>query len=122
MGGDNTNIKVVYTEDVIAERIRHLAGRIATAGLEDLLVVAILKGSFVFAADLIRLFLSRSNMSSTFPRSLEKLGTLAIDLICEMPDLLLTLNKFWKLLELTAFTEFLQQKNKSICKMHSILS
>ena len=44
MGGDKTNIKVVYTEDVIAERIRHLAGRIAAAGLEDLLVVAGRKG------------------------------------------------------------------------------
>ena len=38
----------------IAERIDAVAQRIAGARLERLLVVAILKGSFVFAADLLR--------------------------------------------------------------------
>lgn len=54
MSGDAKNIKVVYTKDVIDEQIRKLAADIAVTGNEDLLVVAILKGSFVFAADLIR--------------------------------------------------------------------
>lgn len=54
MSGDAKNIKVVYTKDVIDEQIRKLAADIAVTGSEDLLVVAILKGSFVFAADLIR--------------------------------------------------------------------
>ena len=48
------SIKTVYSQDVIQDRIRQLAAEIATADLEDLLVVAVLKGSFVFAADLIR--------------------------------------------------------------------
>jgi hypoxanthine phosphoribosyltransferase len=47
-------IEVIYTAEEIAARIRSLAGEIASAGLDRLLAVAILKGSFVFAADLIR--------------------------------------------------------------------
>lgn len=47
-------IKTVYSQEVIQERIRVLADEIASARFEDLLVVAVLKGSFVFAADLIR--------------------------------------------------------------------
>ena len=47
-------IKVMYTPEVIHSRIRELAIEIAGAKMHDLLVVAVLKGSFVFAADLIR--------------------------------------------------------------------
>lgn len=47
-------IEVVYSATAIAERIDGLARSIAALGLERLLVVAVLKGSFVFAADLIR--------------------------------------------------------------------
>ena len=47
-------IDIIYPPELIAERIEKLAGQIAGAGTASLLVVAILKGSFVFAADLIR--------------------------------------------------------------------
>ena len=47
-------IEVVFSAAIIAERTDAMARQIAQAGLEDLLVVAILKGSFVFAADLLR--------------------------------------------------------------------
>ena len=47
-------IEVIFSASTIAERIGAVAREIAAAGLEDLLVVAILKGSFVFAADLLR--------------------------------------------------------------------
>jgi hypoxanthine phosphoribosyltransferase len=45
---------VIFSAEAIAERMASLAGEIGTAGLDRLLVVAVLKGSFVFAADLIR--------------------------------------------------------------------
>lgn len=48
------NIEVIFSPEAIAARIETLAGQIAAAATEPLLVVAILKGSFVFAADLIR--------------------------------------------------------------------
>jgi hypoxanthine phosphoribosyltransferase len=47
-------IEVIFTPQAIAEQIEVLAGKIAAATMAPLLVVAILKGSFVFAADLIR--------------------------------------------------------------------
>ena len=47
-------IEVVFSAGAIAERIDAMAQRIARERLDDLLVVAILKGSFVFAADLLR--------------------------------------------------------------------
>jgi hypoxanthine phosphoribosyltransferase len=47
-------IDVVFTPDEIAARIDALAAAIAGRDLNNLLVIAILKGSFVFAADLIR--------------------------------------------------------------------
>lgn len=47
-------VNILFSADVIAERNRELAAEIATLGCERLLVVAVLKGSFVFAADLIR--------------------------------------------------------------------
>lgn len=47
-------IEVLFTADEIASRIDALATEIAADDPGDLLVVVILKGSFVFAADLIR--------------------------------------------------------------------
>jgi hypoxanthine phosphoribosyltransferase len=47
-------IEVVFTADAIAMRLGELAKDIAAHKMPNLLVVAVLKGSFVFAADLIR--------------------------------------------------------------------
>ncbi len=48
------NLRVLFDAETIAARNKELAKEIAEAGYRDLLVVSILKGSFVFAADLIR--------------------------------------------------------------------
>ena len=47
-------ISVLFSEQDIANRNLDLAKQIANSDLENPLVIAILKGSFVFAADLIR--------------------------------------------------------------------
>jgi len=47
-------IRVLFDEDAIAKRNEALAKEIANSKPENLLVVAVLKGSFMFAADLIR--------------------------------------------------------------------
>ena len=47
-------IRVLFDEDAIARRNEALAREIAKANPVNLLVVAVLKGSFMFAADLIR--------------------------------------------------------------------
>ncbi len=47
-------IEPLFTAEQIAERNRVLAGQISQGPSDDLLVIAILKGSFIFAADLIR--------------------------------------------------------------------
>ena len=47
-------IRVLYDAPAIAVRNAEIAREIAAAGYKDLLVVSLLKGSFVFAADLIR--------------------------------------------------------------------
>ena len=47
-------IRVLFDAETIAARNRVLAGEIAAAGYRNLLVISILKGSFVFAADLLR--------------------------------------------------------------------
>ena len=52
--GEQEAIEVIYSQAAIRERISLLAGEIAAVEMNNLLVVAILKGSFVFAADLIR--------------------------------------------------------------------
>ncbi|MFA5951235.1 MAG: hypoxanthine phosphoribosyltransferase [Hyphomicrobium sp.] len=49
-----TELGVIFSEEAIAARMIELADEIKARGLEQPLVVAILKGSFVFAADLIR--------------------------------------------------------------------
>src|SRR5271157_1151938 len=53
MSGER-QVKVLYDESEIARRTEALAKEIAAAKPKDLLVVAILKGSFMFAADLLR--------------------------------------------------------------------
>jgi hypoxanthine phosphoribosyltransferase len=47
-------LKVLFDEASIAERVQGLAKEVAASQPKDLLVVAVLKGSFMFAADLIR--------------------------------------------------------------------
>ena len=47
-------IEPLFTPDVIATRNREMAKEIAASPKKDLLVISILKGSFIFAADLIR--------------------------------------------------------------------
>ena len=48
------SIRVLFDAATIARRNAEIAGEIAAAGYENLLVISVLKGSFVFAADLIR--------------------------------------------------------------------
>lgn len=55
-------IDVIFSAEDIARRIETIAQDVARAGMQRPLVVAILKGSFVFAADLIRA-LHRTGMS-----------------------------------------------------------
>ena len=50
----NETLDVVFPAEQITARLEVLAREIADSKLEPLLVVAVLKGSFVFAADLIR--------------------------------------------------------------------
>lgn len=47
-------VRVLFDADTIAARIRAIAADIAAREPDHLLVVCVLKGSFVFAADLIR--------------------------------------------------------------------
>jgi hypoxanthine phosphoribosyltransferase len=47
-------IEPLFTAEQIAVRNVELAAEIATGPVSDLLVIAVLKGSFIFAADLIR--------------------------------------------------------------------
>jgi hypoxanthine phosphoribosyltransferase len=51
---DGHRIDVLFSEDDIRHRIDKLAGEIAAHKPHRLLVVPVLKGSFIFAADLIR--------------------------------------------------------------------
>lgn len=48
------NIDILFSPEQIAERNLDLAARIAETPKNDLLVISILKGSFIFAADLLR--------------------------------------------------------------------
>ncbi|WP_333794708.1 hypoxanthine phosphoribosyltransferase [Hyphomicrobium sp.] len=48
------DVEIIHSADAIAVRLEGLAKEIAARKLERPLVVAVLKGSFVFAADLIR--------------------------------------------------------------------
>jgi hypoxanthine phosphoribosyltransferase len=52
--GTTPEVEVIYSAEVIAARLEELAKEITARNLERPLIVAVLKGSFVFAADLIR--------------------------------------------------------------------
>ncbi len=52
--GQSEKLDVIFSAEEIAVRLEELAAEIAKLRLEPLLVIAVLKGSFVFAADLIR--------------------------------------------------------------------
>ncbi len=54
MTGARPTIEVLYPTEQIAGRVSILANQIAKTLPKDVLIVAILRGSFVFAADLIR--------------------------------------------------------------------
>ena len=54
MGQPRSDIDIIFSAEQISERLGRLAEEIARLKLERLAVVAILKGSFIFAADLIR--------------------------------------------------------------------
>lgn len=58
-----TSIRILYDGSVIADRVDRLARALATNHTRDRLIVAILKGSFVFAADLVRA-LTRSGVDA----------------------------------------------------------
>ena len=47
-------IDVIFDTETIADRIDILAEQIAKALPDDLLIIVVLKGSFIFAADLLR--------------------------------------------------------------------
>jgi hypoxanthine phosphoribosyltransferase len=53
-GETTKRVEVIFSAESIAARLDELAGEIADQRIERPLVIAILKGSFVFAADLIR--------------------------------------------------------------------
>lgn len=78
-------IDVIYSADEIARRLDELAAEIAARQIPGLLAVPVLKGSFVFAADLIRA-LHRSGMApevdfltlSSYKKSKVSTGQVAI--------------------------------------------
>lgn len=55
-GGESSDarMEILFDAEQIASRIDQLAGEIAAAEFTDLLVIPILKGSFMFGADLLR--------------------------------------------------------------------
>jgi len=53
---DGHSVEVLFSEGAIAERVQAIAEAVAERKPQRLLVVPILKGSFIFAADLLRAF------------------------------------------------------------------
>ncbi len=51
---EDNPVDVIFSAEVINKRVHELAHEIKQVGLDNLLVIAVLKGSFIFAADLIR--------------------------------------------------------------------
>ncbi|MBC2861385.1 hypoxanthine phosphoribosyltransferase [Stappia sp. 28M-7] len=51
---ESVDIRTLYDEAAIAARVEEIAREIAASRPEGLLVVAVLKGSFMFVADLVR--------------------------------------------------------------------
>jgi len=57
MTNDHFSMNILITEDEIRERVKELAGEIiCDFGREEISIIALLKGSFVFLADIIREF------------------------------------------------------------------
>jgi hypoxanthine phosphoribosyltransferase len=54
MNEEDPTIDILFSDSEIAARVETLAGEIARVRVGELLIVVILKGSFVFAADLLR--------------------------------------------------------------------
>ena len=54
MAGEPAALRTLFSAEAIASRVEGLAREIAATNPRDVVIVAILKGSFVFAADLIR--------------------------------------------------------------------
>ena len=52
--GAKEKIEIIFSAAEISERLNTISQEINESGLHHLLIIAILKGSFVFAADLIR--------------------------------------------------------------------
>ncbi len=52
--GESAKISTLYSAEEIAARVAVLAGEIAASVGPDMLVIPILKGSFIFAADMLR--------------------------------------------------------------------
>lgn len=52
--GKKRSIPVLFTADEIKERVEALAGEIASKLTGDFLIVSLLRGSFIFTADLVR--------------------------------------------------------------------
>jgi hypoxanthine phosphoribosyltransferase len=52
--GARPAVTPLLSAETIAQRVEELAGAIAKARLDDPLIVAVFKGSFIFAADLVR--------------------------------------------------------------------
>ena len=53
-GSEHHTIHVLFSAEEIAARVETLAAEIKAASPNELLVIAILRGSFIFAADLVR--------------------------------------------------------------------
>lgn len=51
---DEARLEPLYSPEIIARRLDTLAGEISTCMPGDFVLISILKGSFVFAADLVR--------------------------------------------------------------------
>jgi hypoxanthine phosphoribosyltransferase len=58
----SSHVRVLFDEESLTRRVEGIAQDIAAIELKDLLVVAVLKGSFMFAADLLRA-MHRSGLS-----------------------------------------------------------
>ena len=79
-------IQVLFDENKIAERVNNLAAELASKDLQSLLVVPILKGSFIFAADLLRAMHSHGlapeveflHLSSSYGDNLTSTGTIQV--------------------------------------------
>ena len=84
-----TSIRMLYDGSAIADRVDRLAAAIAANHTRDRLIVAILKGSFVFAADLMRA-LMRSGVDadidflrlSSYGQGIESSGTVTV--LCDV--------------------------------------